>query len=44
MGKKKILLVEGETDKKFFQKICKYLDLDVEVTVSTPEKMKSHFY
>ncbi len=32
----KILLVEGESDRIFFQEMCKLLGLDIEVKVNTP--------
>lgn len=38
-GAKKILLVEGDADKSFFQKICKNLSLDTYVQVAPPKDL-----
>ena len=35
----KILLVEGETDKSFFKKICEHLSLDTTVQVAPPKDL-----
>jgi len=37
---KKVLLVEGDSDKSFFQKLCKRLDLDTVVQVATPKDLE----
>ena len=37
---KKILLVEGEADKGFFEQICKSLVLDTEVRVASPKDLE----
>jgi len=37
---KKVLLVEGDSDKSFFQKLCIGLDLDTVVQVATPKDLK----
>ena len=36
---KKILLVEGDSDKSFFEKICKKLSLDTIVQVAPPKDL-----
>ena len=36
---KKVLLVEGESDKGFFEEICKKLSLDTSVIVSAPKEL-----
>lgn len=35
--KKKILLVEGSSDKTLFEPLCEYQNLNVEVQISTPK-------
>lgn len=37
---KKVLLVEGDSDKSFFQKLCKRLGLDTVVQVATPKDLE----
>ena len=37
---KKILLVEGDADKSFFQKICHNLSLDTSVQVAPPKDLE----
>ena len=36
---KQILLVEGDADKSFFQKMCKNLSLDTSVQVAPPKDL-----
>lgn len=36
MSAKNILLVEGESDRSFFEALCKHLDLTVSVKIATP--------
>ena len=37
---KKVLLVEGESDKGFFEQICKLLALDTEIRVASPKDLE----
>ena len=39
-NRRKILLVEGEADKGFFEQICKSLELDTEVRVASPKDLE----
>jgi len=40
---KKILLVEGESDKNFFEEICKKLNLDTTVQVAPPKDLGGNY-